>query len=52
MAKTKSTTETAPAQDAEQPTFQEIFEIVVSNFGHVHHEQVKELFELLNTEKK
>jgi hypothetical protein len=52
MAKTKSTTETAAAQDAKQLTFEEIFEIVVSNFGHVHHEQVQDLFELLNTEKK
>lgn len=52
MAKTKSTTETATAQDAKQLTFEEIFEIVVSNFGHVQHEQVEELFELINSQKK
>jgi len=52
MPKKNSTTETAPAQDAKNITFEEIFEIVVSNFGHVHHEQVQELFELLNSQKK
>jgi CHASE3 domain sensor protein len=51
MAKKKSTTEEEVIQDAKNKTFEEIFEIVVSNFGHVQHNQIEELFKLLNSKK-
>jgi CHASE3 domain sensor protein len=51
MAKKKSTTEEEVIQDANNKTFEEIFEIVVSNFGHVQHNQIEELFKLLNSKK-
>lgn len=52
MTKKKSNTEEATNQDAKQLSFEEIFQIVVSNFGHVQENQIIELFELLNNKEK
>jgi hypothetical protein len=51
MAKKKSTTEEEVIQDKNNITFEVMFEIVVSNFGHVQHNQIEELFKLLNSKK-
>jgi hypothetical protein len=51
MAKKKSNTEEHETIDANKLTDLEIFEIVVSNFGHVQHNQIEELFKILNSKK-
>ena len=51
MAKKKSNTEDSQALDANKLTALEIFEIVVSNFGHVQHKQIEVLFKILNSKK-
>lgn len=52
MAKKKSTTDKNEPIDAKELSFEAIFEIVVSNFGHVQENQILELYELLKTQKK